>query len=100
MCIPISVHKPPAEGNFCMNMEELINLPSLKTTVSTRATLSKGTEWLIAIQLVGEHESDQKLYFSMLKVQRQPVYRFSYFPYKGKLLYEPSVITMGKLLGA
>jgi hypothetical protein len=58
------VHKPPAEGNFCvMNMEELINLPFMKTTVGTWATLTKGTEWLMAIQLVTEYGSGQINYF-------------------------------------
>jgi hypothetical protein len=42
-----------------MNAGELINLPPLNTTLSTWATLTKGTEWLIAIQLVGENGSGQ-----------------------------------------
>jgi hypothetical protein len=39
------------------NMEELIKQPLLKTEVGTWATSRKGTVWLIAIQLVGEHGS-------------------------------------------
>jgi hypothetical protein len=36
----------------------------LKTTVKKWAMLTKGTEWLTAIQLSGEHDSGQRITFS------------------------------------
>jgi hypothetical protein len=48
------MHRPP----------KLKNLSLLQTIVGTWAMLTEGTEWLIAIQLVGEHGSGQKNYFS------------------------------------
>jgi isoprenylcysteine carboxyl methyltransferase (ICMT) family protein YpbQ len=44
-------------------MGELINL-LFKTTVSTWAMLTKGREWLIAVQLVREHDVDKEIIFS------------------------------------
>lgn len=37
-----------------MNAGELINLPLLKATVGAWATLSEGTEWLIAVHRSGQ----------------------------------------------
>jgi len=42
------MHKLPTEDNFC----------------DKQGKASKGTEWLIAIQLTEEHDSGQKNYFS------------------------------------
>jgi len=65
MHILTKVHRPKTEGNFCDEQgKDKKNLSSLQTTISTCATATKGTEWLIAIQLVGEHGSGQKNYFS------------------------------------
>jgi hypothetical protein len=43
-----------------MNTGEPINLPLLKTAVSAWAMMTKRTEWLTAIQLVGGHGSGQR----------------------------------------
>jgi hypothetical protein len=53
------------KATFMMNMEKL-NLPLLKTTIDMWTTLTKGTEWLLAIQLVREHGSGQKTFFHLL----------------------------------
>jgi hypothetical protein len=47
-----------------VNVGELIELPLLETTAGTWVMLTKGTERLIAIRLVGEHRSGQIIYFS------------------------------------
>jgi hypothetical protein len=47
-----------------MNMGKLRNLSLLKTTVGPWAMITKGTECLTDIQLIGEHASEQKNYFS------------------------------------
>jgi hypothetical protein len=57
--LDIPSYRPPMECHFC-NTGKLKNLSLLLTTISTWATSMKGTEWLIAIQLVGEHGSRQK----------------------------------------
>jgi hypothetical protein len=49
------VRKPPAEGNFCYELEEFINLPLLKTAVDTWLMLPKGTELPVAVHLFKEH---------------------------------------------
>jgi hypothetical protein len=48
---------------FVMNVQELINLPLLMTRVSECATSTKVTEQLMAVQLFGEHGTEQKNYF-------------------------------------
>jgi hypothetical protein len=48
------------------NKGKLKNLSLSQTTVSTWAMLTKGTVWLVAVQLVGEHESNQKVIFPPL----------------------------------
>jgi hypothetical protein len=49
-------------ASFVTNMGKLKNLSLLQTTISTW-TLSTKTEWLIAVWLVREHESGQKIIF-------------------------------------
>jgi len=46
------------------NKGKLKSLLLLQTVFDTWSTLRKGTEWLIAIQLIGEHGSGQNDYFS------------------------------------
>jgi hypothetical protein len=58
MCILTNVHKSTAEGNFCDEYKRT-RKPAI-VAVTTWATSKKGTEWLIAIQLVGEHRSGQR----------------------------------------
>jgi hypothetical protein len=45
-----NMHRLPTESNFCVK-GNVKNLSLLQTTFGTCATLKKGTEWLIAIQL-------------------------------------------------
>jgi hypothetical protein len=55
MCILTNAHKVTAEGDFCDECRELINLPLLKTS-RYMGYIDKGDRMLIAIQLVREHE--------------------------------------------
>jgi hypothetical protein len=53
-------------GSFPINVEKLRNLSS-KTKVGAWATTTKGTEWLIVLQLDSEHGCGQKkITFSLL----------------------------------
>jgi hypothetical protein len=54
------MHRPPEEGNFCDEHRKLKNLSWMKTTFSTWATSTEGTEQLIGIQLVRQQWSGQK----------------------------------------
>jgi hypothetical protein len=45
---------------------KLKNLSLLQSATGTWAMLTKGTEWLIAIQLVREHGSGQEIIFTFL----------------------------------
>jgi translation initiation factor 2 alpha subunit (eIF-2alpha) len=60
--IPINVHKPPVENNFCDEHRGAHKPDIMETTVSKQSMSTKGTEQLIAIQLVEEHGSIHKLF--------------------------------------
>jgi hypothetical protein len=60
-----NVHKHQQKATSVITVGQLINLPLLKTAVSTFAMSTKWTEWLIAIQLVGDM-AVQKNYFSLV----------------------------------
>jgi hypothetical protein len=47
-------------GNFPINVEKLKILSLSKTKVGAWATSTKGTEWLIVLQLNSEHGCEQK----------------------------------------
>jgi hypothetical protein len=57
------MYKPAAESNFTDEYGKLTNMLLLIATVSTWAVSTEGTEWLIAVQLVGVRVSGQKLFF-------------------------------------
>lgn len=61
-CVSTNIHKPPAHGNFVMNMGKCKNL-KLNVGQRTLATLIKRTEGQIAIHSVTEHGSGQNTYF-------------------------------------
>jgi hypothetical protein len=63
MCILTNEHNHQQMATSMMNTGKLINLPPLKTTVRKLATLTKGTQLLIAIQLVTEHGNGHRNYF-------------------------------------
>jgi hypothetical protein len=58
VCILTDVYKPPADGNFFAECRRA-HRPAIVEDYSRQ----QGTEWLIAIQLVGEHGSGQRNYF-------------------------------------
>jgi hypothetical protein len=62
MHILTNIHRSPVAA-FVREMGKLKYLSLLKATVGTWAMSTKGTEWIIAIQLVGGHGSGQKNYF-------------------------------------
>jgi hypothetical protein len=51
---------------FVMNRCKLKILSLLQTIIGTWATQTKESEWLIAIQLVREHEHAKQLYHSII----------------------------------
>jgi hypothetical protein len=51
-----------------MNRRKLKNPSLLQTTFGVWATLMKVTEWLVAIQLIAEHVSGQKITFPLLNI--------------------------------
>jgi 5-methylcytosine-specific restriction endonuclease McrBC GTP-binding regulatory subunit McrB len=59
-----NLHRPPTVDNFCNEQGKLKNLSLLQTTISTGSTLTRGTEWLMAVQSVGEHGHGKTNYFS------------------------------------
>jgi hypothetical protein len=58
------MHRPPTEGNFMMNRRKL-KKSLLQTIIHTWAMETKGTEWLIAIQLENM-EVDKNIVFPPL----------------------------------
>lgn len=58
-----NVHKTWVEATSITHMAGLIHPPLLKATVSKWPMSTKQREWLIAIQLVREHGSEQRSYF-------------------------------------
>jgi len=51
---------------FVMNRGRLESLLLLQTTFVTWAMWTQGTEWLMAVQLIGQHGSGQKIIFPPL----------------------------------
>jgi hypothetical protein len=57
-----NMKRPPTGGNE--HGKAIKKLSLLQTATGTWGVLTKGTKWLIAIQLVRDHGSGQKHYFS------------------------------------
>jgi hypothetical protein len=58
-----NVHVPPVEGNICDECGRAHKPATVEGYSQQMGYVDKGAEWLIAIQLAGEHGSRQRNYY-------------------------------------